>query len=83
LHKKLAFAGLFPLARGLNHCESYNDIKSATKVGTMAENHAQPAGHSGMDYDEHEKTYRMFIRLIQYAVAGSVLVLAFLAFFWG
>ncbi|QBR72801.1 aa3-type cytochrome c oxidase subunit IV [Beijerinckiaceae bacterium] len=49
----------------------------------MAENHAQPAGHSGMDYDEHEKTYRMFIRLIQYAVAGSVLVLAFLAFFWG
>jgi hypothetical protein len=49
----------------------------------MAENHAQPAGHSGMDYDEHEKTYRMFIRLIKYALAGTVVVLAFLAFFWG
>jgi Bacterial aa3 type cytochrome c oxidase subunit IV len=49
----------------------------------MAENEAQPAGHRGMDYDEHEKTYRMFLQLIKYSVAGVAAILALLAFLWG
>jgi hypothetical protein len=49
----------------------------------MAENHAQPGDHPAMDYDEHEKTYRMFIQLIKYTVAGVAVLLALLAFFLG
>jgi len=36
-----------------------------------------------MDYAEHEKTYRMFLQLIKYTVAGVVVLLALLAFFLG
>ncbi|HUI21959.1 MAG TPA: aa3-type cytochrome c oxidase subunit IV [Methylocella sp.] len=49
----------------------------------MAENQAQSAGHPAMDYDEHEKTYRMFIQAIKFTVAGLVILLALLAFFLG
>ena len=35
-----------------------------------------------MDYDEHEKTYRMFL-LIKYSAAGVAAILALLAFLWG
>jgi aa3 type cytochrome c oxidase subunit IV len=44
----------------------------------MAENEAQPAVH----YDEHEKTYQMFLRLIKYSIAG-VAILALMACLWG
>jgi len=36
-----------------------------------------------MDYDEHEKTYRMFLQLIKYTIAGVLTLLALLAFFLG
>jgi Bacterial aa3 type cytochrome c oxidase subunit IV len=36
-----------------------------------------------MDYDEYEKTYRMFLQLIKYSVAGVAAILALLAFLWG
>ena len=52
-------------------------------AGTMAENHAQSAGHPEMDYTEHEKTYRVFIQLIKYTVISVAVLLAFLAFFLG
>jgi hypothetical protein len=29
-----------------------------------------------MDYDEHEKTYQMFLRLIKYSIAGVAAILA-------
>ena len=47
----------------------------------MAEHHAHSAGHSAMDYEEHEKTYRLFIKLIKYTMGSAVLLLIFLAFF--
>jgi hypothetical protein len=49
----------------------------------MAENHAQSANHPVMDYDEHEKTYRMFIRAIKWTVAAVAVLLALLAAFLG
>ena len=58
-------------------------MKLATMVGTMVENHAQSAGHPAMDYAEHEKTYRMFVKVTQYTVAGMAVFLALLAFFLG
>jgi hypothetical protein len=83
MYKNLADSVLFPLARGENHCESYNAKKHALMVGTMAENHAQSAVPPAMDYAEHEKTYRMFIQVIKYTVAGVIVLLALLAFFLG
>jgi hypothetical protein len=52
-------------------------------AGNMAENHAQPANHPAMDYAEHEKTYRLFIRAIKWTVAAVVVLLALLAAFLG
>jgi len=45
----------------------------------MAENDAQPGGHPAMDYDEDEKTYRMFVQLIKYTIAGAGAVRTFVA----
>ena len=39
--------------------------------------------HPAMDDAEHEKTYRMFIKVTQYTVAGVAVFLALLAFFLG
>lgn len=47
----------------------------------MAEHHAQSAGHAAMDYEEHEKTYRLFLKLIKYTLGSVVVLLIFLAFF--
>lgn len=49
----------------------------------MAENETRTAGHPAMDYAEHERTYRMFLRLIKYTVAGVAVILALLALLWG
>ncbi|MEO0672035.1 MAG: aa3-type cytochrome c oxidase subunit IV [Pseudomonadota bacterium] len=38
-------------------------------------------GHPAMDYDEHRKTYRLFIKLTQFVVVGVVLLLLAMAFF--
>jgi len=40
-------------------------------------------GHPDMDYAEHEATYALFLRLLKYVAVGAVIVLIFLAFFWG
>jgi hypothetical protein len=45
----------------------------------MSETEAQHAGHPAMDYDEHEKTYRMFLRLIKFSLAGVAAILVLLA----
>ncbi|HTV33647.1 MAG TPA: aa3-type cytochrome c oxidase subunit IV [Methylocella sp.] len=47
----------------------------------MAEEHAQSAGHPAMDYEEHEKTYRLFLKLIKYSMGSVALLLIFMAFF--
>ena len=49
----------------------------------MAENETRAAGRQAMDYAEHEKTYQMFLRLIQYTAAGVAIILGLLASFWG
>lgn len=49
----------------------------------MAENETRAAGHPAMDYAEHERTYRMFLKLVRYTAAGTAALLAVLAFFWG
>jgi hypothetical protein len=49
----------------------------------MATDHAQPAGHPAMDYDEHEKTYQLFLKLIKYSVIGAAAIVALLAILWG
>jgi hypothetical protein len=54
-----------------------------SKMGTMAENHAQPAGPPAMDYAGHDKTYWVFRQLMKYTVAGAALILALLACFCG
>lgn len=36
-----------------------------------------------MDYAEHEKTYRMFLQLLKYTVAGVAGLLILLALFLG
>jgi Bacterial aa3 type cytochrome c oxidase subunit IV len=54
-----------------------------SKMGTMAENHAQPAGPPAMDYAGHDKTHWMFRQFMKYTVAGAPLILALLACFRG
>jgi Bacterial aa3 type cytochrome c oxidase subunit IV len=49
----------------------------------MTETQAQRAGYPAMDYDEHEKTYRVFLRLIKYSLAGVAAILVLLAALWG
>ncbi|MGE5259781.1 MAG: aa3-type cytochrome c oxidase subunit IV [Actinomycetota bacterium] len=38
-------------------------------------------GHPGMDYAEHERTYRLFLKLAGYLIVGVVIILALLAIF--
>jgi Bacterial aa3 type cytochrome c oxidase subunit IV len=49
----------------------------------MAETDARSAGHPAMDYEEHEKTCRMFLLLIKYSIAGVAVVLCILAYLLG
>lgn len=44
---------------------------------------AQHTLRSGMDYDEHERTYRMFLKLIKYTIAATAVILILLALLWG
>jgi hypothetical protein len=38
-------------------------------------------GHPAMDYAEHERTYKLFLKLTGYLIVGVVIVMAFLAIF--
>lgn len=38
-------------------------------------------GHPAMDYAEHQRTYRAFLKVTQYSIAAMVLLLAGMAFF--
>jgi hypothetical protein len=53
------------------------------KAGAMAEDHAPLTGHPAMDYAEHERTYKLFLKLVKYTVIGAVALLILLAVFLG
>ena len=38
-------------------------------------------GHPAMDYAEHEQTYKLFLKLTGYLIAGVVILMACLAIF--
>jgi hypothetical protein len=38
-------------------------------------------GHPAMDYAEHERTYRLFLKLTGLVIIGVVIIMAFLAIF--
>ncbi|MCG8444793.1 MAG: aa3-type cytochrome c oxidase subunit IV [Hyphomicrobiales bacterium] len=38
-------------------------------------------GGSQMDYEEHERTYDLFIKLVKYGTAATVIVLILMAIF--
>jgi len=38
-------------------------------------------GHPAMDYAEHEKTYKLFLKLTVYVLVSVVALMAFLAVF--
>ncbi len=44
--------------------------------------HIDPAEcHPAMDYDEHQKTYRLFVKGAVYLVIGVVAIMVFLGLF--
>lgn len=49
----------------------------------MANDHAQSVGPSELDYDEHEKTYKLFLRLVTFSIVGAAGILILLAFIAG
>jgi hypothetical protein len=49
----------------------------------MPDNDIRQSGHPAMDYEEHEKTYRLFLKLIKFTIAGVAFILALLAFLSG
>jgi len=38
-------------------------------------------GHPAMDYTEHQRTYRLFLKLTIYTIVGVVALMAFLYIF--
>ncbi len=49
----------------------------------MDEVHAAGVGHPDMDYAEHERTYKFFLKLLKYGGAGVILIVILLAVLWG
>lgn len=47
----------------------------------MADNHGVTNPDNGMDYAEHERTYRLFVSLIKSNVIAIVVLLVLMAFF--
>jgi hypothetical protein len=45
----------------------------------MANDHAQSVDHPAMDYVEHERTYKLFLRLLKFTAIGVICILIFLA----
>lgn len=44
--------------------------------------HIDPSeGHPAMDYSEHERTYRLFLKLTLYTIVSVVVLMALLAVF--
>jgi hypothetical protein len=48
----------------------------------MNDVHVLTTGHPDMDYGEHERTYRFFIKLIKYGSIVVTLLLIFMAWLW-
>jgi len=40
-----------------------------------------PEGHPAMDYAEHERTYKLFVKLTVYLIISVVVLMALLAIF--
>jgi hypothetical protein len=38
-------------------------------------------GHPAMDYAEHERTYKLFLKLTVYLIVGVIVLMALLAIF--
>ncbi len=38
-------------------------------------------GHPAMDYAEHQKTYKLFVKLTMFTIIGVVILMALLAVF--
>jgi hypothetical protein len=38
-------------------------------------------GHPAMDYAEHQKTYKLFLKLTLYTIVGVIVLMALLAVF--
>jgi len=49
----------------------------------MDEVHAVAGGHPDMDYAEHERTYKLFIKLIKYGTVSLIILLIAMAWAWG
>jgi hypothetical protein len=49
----------------------------------MANEHAAPVGQSAHDYDEHERTFRNFVRLLGFGAAAVACILILLAIIAG
>lgn len=49
----------------------------------MANEHAEAVGQSALDYDEHERTFRIFLRLLGFGVAVVACILILLAIIAG
>ena len=45
----------------------------------MADNQAVTSGHPDMDYAEHERTYKLFVKMAKYGTIICVLILVFMA----
>jgi hypothetical protein len=45
----------------------------------MADSHAISDAHPEMDYAEHERTYRLFLKMLKYGVIFLVCLLIFMA----
>ncbi|HEU0017466.1 MAG TPA: aa3-type cytochrome c oxidase subunit IV [Methyloceanibacter sp.] len=44
--------------------------------------HIDPSeGHPAMDYSEHQRTYKLFLKLTLYTIVGVVALMALLALF--
>ena len=49
----------------------------------MANEHVEPVGQSALDYDEHERTFRIFLRLLGFGAAAVGCILILLAIIAG
>jgi hypothetical protein len=68
-----------PDCRGEGFLLSRQEQKPGKQGSGMKINPAE--GHPAMDYAEHERTYRLFLKLSLYLVISVVIIMALLAIF--
>jgi Bacterial aa3 type cytochrome c oxidase subunit IV len=56
---------------------------NSRSLKSMANDHAQSVDHPAMDYEEHERTYKLFLRLLKFTAIGVICILILLAFIAG